>query len=58
MMELIELANQKTGKLENLILTGRDAPPEFLDAADLVTEMRSLKHPQDQGVKARRGLEY
>ena len=58
MLELIELANQKTGKLENLILTGRDAPPEFLDAADLVTEMRSLKHPHDQGVKARRGLEY
>ena len=44
--------------IEHLILTGRDAPQEFIDAADLVTEMRDVKHPYEQGVKAKRGLEY
>ena len=42
----------------HLILTGRDAPPEFIERADLVTEMRDVKHPFEQGVKAKRGLEY
>ncbi len=55
---VIELANWSTSKLEHLILTGRAAPPEFIDAADLVTEMRDVKHPYEQGVKGRRGLEY
>jgi len=55
---VIELANQSTSKLENLILTGRNAPPEFIAAADLVTEMQDVKHPFEQGIKAKRGLEY
>lgn len=41
-----------------LIVTGRDAPPALLAAADLVTEMRAVKHPFDAGVAAQRGLEY
>ncbi len=41
-----------------VILTGRDAPQEFIDCADLVTEMREIKHPYREGVKAQRGLEY
>ena len=41
-----------------LILTGRDAPQEFIDRADLVTEMQDVKHPYEQGIKAKRGLEY
>lgn len=45
-------------KLEHLIFTGRDAPQEFFDRADLVTEMIDRKHPFEQGRKARRGLEY
>lgn len=45
-------------KLITIILTGRDAPPEFLEIADLVTEMKDLKHPYDQGIKGKRGLEY
>lgn len=50
---------QATGhKLQALILTGRDAPQEFLDRADLVTEMRDIKHPYDKGIKGKRGLEY
>ncbi|HEU4329064.1 MAG TPA: cob(I)yrinic acid a,c-diamide adenosyltransferase [Roseiflexaceae bacterium] len=43
----------------HLIITGRDAPPELVAAADLVTEMREIKHPyRDQGIKAQRGIEF
>lgn len=45
-------------QLELLILTGRGAPPEFIERADLVTEMRSLKHPYERGIQGKRGLEY
>lgn len=55
---VFELINLPTSKPENWILTGRDAPPKFLEIADLVTEMRDLKHPYNQGIKGRRGLEY
>jgi cob(I)alamin adenosyltransferase len=41
-----------------VVLTGRAAPQQILDAADLVTEMRALKHPFDRGTRARRGIEY
>lgn len=41
-----------------LVITGRRAPEELIEAADLVTEMRPLKHYYDAGVKARRGIEY
>ncbi len=42
----------------HLILTGRDAPQELIERADLVTEMRDIKHPFGKGIRARRGLEY
>jgi cob(I)alamin adenosyltransferase len=41
-----------------LVLTGRRAPDELVAAADLVTEMRPLKHYYDAGVDAREGIEY
>ena len=41
-----------------LVMTGRRAPDELVAAADLVTEMRPLKHYYDAGVKARSGIEY
>ena len=41
-----------------LILTGRAAPAEIVDAADLVTEMKAVKHPYQEGVKARKGIEF
>ncbi len=41
-----------------LILTGRNAPDEIVEMADLVTEMRPHKHYFDKGVSARRGIEY
>jgi cob(I)alamin adenosyltransferase len=41
-----------------VLLTGRHAPQAFIDEADLVTEMRMIKHPYDAGVEARKGIEY
>lgn len=41
-----------------LVITGRRAPDELIAAADLVTEMRPVKHYYDAGVKARQGIEY
>ena len=57
-LDFIKLANYPTSKLEHLILTGRDAPQEFIDRADLVTEMKDVKHPYEKGIKGKRGLEY
>src|SRR3989344_2893916 len=45
-------------KEKHLILTGRDAPPELIECADVVTEMREIKHVFTEGVKAKRGIEY
>ena len=43
----------------HLIITGRDAPPELIDYADLVTEMREIKHPlKEQGIRAQPGIEF
>ena len=40
------------------MLTGRKMPPEILQRADLVTEMREVKHYHARGVEARKGIEY
>ncbi|SDC33701.1 MULTISPECIES: cob(I)yrinic acid a,c-diamide adenosyltransferase [unclassified Candidatus Frackibacter] len=54
-LRLIESKNEKT----ELIMTGRGFADEILAAADLVTEMKAIKHPyQDQGITSRRGIEY
>jgi len=42
----------------HLVLTGRNARPEIMEAADLVTEMKEIKHPFHQGTKAQKGVEY
>lgn len=42
----------------HVIITGRDAPPELIDFADLVTEMTEIKHPYKQGIKAQPGIEF
>ncbi len=41
-----------------IILTGRYAPQEFIDIADLVTEMKEIKHYYQKGVMARKGIEF
>lgn len=55
--EAIELIQKKAPHVE-LILTGRHANPEIIEMADLVTDMKKVKHYFDDGVKARRGIEY
>jgi cob(I)alamin adenosyltransferase len=42
----------------HIILTGRNAPAGILETADLVTEMREIKHPFQKGIKAQKGIEY
>ena len=42
----------------NVVMTGRDAAPELVELADTATEMRKLKHIYDQGVKAKKGIDF
>ena len=42
----------------HIVVTGRDAPPELIEAADLVTEMREIKHPFTAGIRAQQGIEF
>ncbi|MGI9119277.1 MAG: cob(I)yrinic acid a,c-diamide adenosyltransferase [Acidimicrobiales bacterium] len=42
----------------NVVVTGRDAPPELIEVADTVTEMRKVKHAFDRGIVAKKGIEY
>ena len=42
----------------HLIMTGRDAPAALIEYADLVTEMREIKHPYTRGIKAQAGIEF
>jgi cob(I)alamin adenosyltransferase len=45
-------------KMLHLIITGRNAPAPLVDAADLVTEMREIKHPFRANIRAQRGIEF
>jgi len=42
----------------HIVLTGRDAPAEIIERADLVTEMKEIKHPYKKGIKAQKGIEF
>jgi cob(I)alamin adenosyltransferase len=44
--------------LVHVVLTGRNAHPSIIERADLVTEMREVKHPYQKGIAAQRGIEY
>jgi len=55
--ELKQLLDQKPPEL-HLFLTGRNARSELIEMADLVTEMREIKHPYREGVQAQAGIEY
>jgi cob(I)alamin adenosyltransferase len=55
--DVLDLMKSKPEQLE-LILTGRYAPIEVIEMADLVTMMKEIKHPYQQGIIARKGIEY
>ena len=55
--EVIKLLEDKPAKVD-LVLTGRKADSKLVQAADLVTEMLKIKHPYDEGIGARRGIDY
>jgi len=55
--DLLKLIDSKPETME-LILTGRNARPEIMEKADLVTEMVERKHYFKKGIKARKGIEY
>jgi cob(I)alamin adenosyltransferase len=55
--EVLELLAQKPQRL-SVIITGRDAAPELIEAADTVTEMRCMKHGFAEGLPAKKGIEY
>jgi cob(I)alamin adenosyltransferase len=54
---VLELMKNKPKHVE-LVLTGRYATKEIIEVADLVTEMREIKHPYNKGFQARKGIEY
>jgi cob(I)alamin adenosyltransferase len=54
--DVLDLLAEKPDGVE-IVLTGRGAPQEFIDRADLVTEMKDVKHYYERGVKAREGIE-
>jgi len=54
--ELLELIDSKPNTVE-LVLTGRNARPEVIEKADLVTEMVEIKHYYNKGIQARKGIE-
>jgi cob(I)alamin adenosyltransferase len=55
--EVVKLIRDKPSNVE-LILTGRYADPELIKRADLVTECLKVKHPYDEGILSREGIEY
>ncbi|MGE5741053.1 MAG: cob(I)yrinic acid a,c-diamide adenosyltransferase [Candidatus Aminicenantes bacterium RBG_16_66_30] len=54
--DVLDFIDRRPPAIE-LVLTGRYAPTSFVDRADLVTEMKDIKHYFDKGVKAREGIE-
>ncbi len=56
--DVVETLRKRPDAL-HVIITGRYAPQELIDCADLVTEMKLVKHPyREQGIKAQRGIEF
>jgi len=56
--QVVVEALQARPEMLHVILTGRNAHPLIVECADLVTEMREVKHPYQQGIQAQRGIEY
>jgi cob(I)alamin adenosyltransferase len=55
--EVVEVVARREGR-QHVIITGRDAAPELVAAADLVMQTTKIKHPMDAGQKGQRGIEW
>ena len=55
--EVLDMLHKRPPYL-HIVLTGRNAPPEIIEAADLVTEMKEVKHPFKKGILAQPGIDY
>ena len=55
--EVISTLRERPG-YQHVIITGRNADPRLIEAADLVVEMTKIKHPMDEGQKGQRGIEW
>ena len=60
LLNIKEVIKKIKGKPQNveIVITGRRALQEIIEIADLVTEMREIRHPYQKGVEARRGIEF
>jgi cob(I)alamin adenosyltransferase len=56
--EVVDFLKNKKPPMTHVVLTGRNAKEELIDAADLVTEMTLIKHPFRSGIKAQPGVEF
>jgi cob(I)alamin adenosyltransferase len=55
--DVVQALRDRPGQ-QHVVITGRDADPRLLDAADLVVQMTKVKHPMDAGQKGQRGIEW
>jgi cob(I)alamin adenosyltransferase len=55
--EVVSVLRDRPGT-QHVVITGRNAPQQLVDAADLVTDMTKVKHPMDVGQKGQRGIEW
>lgn len=56
--ETITWLKENKPPMLHLVITGRNAPPELIEFADLVTEMKEVKHPYHEGIKGQAGVEF
>lgn len=55
--DVVDTLTHRPGR-QHVVITGRDAHPSLIEAADLVTEMTKIKHPMDAGRKGQKGIEW
>lgn len=55
--DVIDILKNRPENIE-IVMTGRGAPDKIIEYADLVTEMKQIKHPFEKGISARKGIEY
>jgi cob(I)alamin adenosyltransferase len=54
---VVEVLKNRPG-FQHVIITGRDAPEELVELADLVSEVNKVKHPFDEGYRGQKGIEW